>query len=162
MISFWNKVDIRGKDDCWDWKAALKKTGYGLFKIEGKMYTAHRLAWELTNGPIPEGMLILHKCDNRKCCNIEHLYCGTYQDNKRDQAERNPIPSEVLGSGSTKLLAGEIWLIRRLKVPLPNRGNKRCYKFSASFVSKMFKVTTPTILSIWSSSNHLCKEGYYV
>jgi len=50
---FWKKVDVRGPDECWEWKQGKHKWGYGQFRYIGKMYRAHRFAWELTNGPIP-------------------------------------------------------------------------------------------------------------
>jgi hypothetical protein len=60
--------------------------GYGLLKKEGtrKMVKAHRVAWELDNGPVPEGLFVLHRCDTRCCINTDHLFLGTLSDNMRD------------------------------------------------------------------------------
>ncbi len=78
---FWEKVDK--SDGCWEWNAGLT-TGYGGFKLNGKRVLAHRMSWLITNGSIPSGMNVLHKCGNRKCVNPEHLYIGTQVDNVAD------------------------------------------------------------------------------
>lgn len=86
---FWSKVDILSKDECWEWQAGINRDGYGNFYC-GTTVSASRTAWEITNGPIPEGKLCLHKCDNRKCVNPNHLYIGNYSDNNSDRERRNP------------------------------------------------------------------------
>ena len=85
--SFWAKMDIRGPDDCWNWTACKTTTGYGMLghRGDGKhRWRAHRMAYFLTHGKIPKGMCVLHRCDNRLCCNPKHLWLGTYKDNARD------------------------------------------------------------------------------
>ena len=91
---FWSKVDIKSKDECWEWMAGLFSNGYGQFRVGKNKSRAHRISYELSNGPIPEGMLICHKCDNKKCVNPDHLFCGTVTDNNRDSVEkgrRDPV-----------------------------------------------------------------------
>lgn len=69
---------------CWNWIGMKYWTGYGVFYIERKGYAAHRIAYEMYIGPIPKGLLVLHKCDNRACCNPEHLWLGKHKDNTND------------------------------------------------------------------------------
>lgn len=82
---FWSHVDIGSPDECWEWQAYRDHRGYGTFGFAaGDTRWAHRVAWELTNGPIPDGMLACHRCDNPPCCNPGHLFLGSYADNNSD------------------------------------------------------------------------------
>lgn len=85
MERFWNKVDKTS--DCWNWIAALNKGGYGIFKA-CKNSLAHRVSWVLHFGEIPNQMKVLHKCDNRKCVNPDHLFLGTQIDNINDMVSK--------------------------------------------------------------------------
>lgn len=76
---------------CWEWNKYLNSDGYAHFKWRGKTIAAHRCAWELTNGSIPKGMLVLHHCDVRHCINPEHLFLGTDADNMKDAAVKNRL-----------------------------------------------------------------------
>lgn len=69
---------------CWEWQRARKPFGYGILYENGKLIIAHRKAYELWVGLIPEGMCVLHKCDVPQCCNPKHLFLGTYKDNRID------------------------------------------------------------------------------
>jgi hypothetical protein len=70
---------------CWNWKGAADKDGYGTVKLRGRrVEKAHRLAFRLAKGDIPDGMMVCHECDNPSCCNPAHLFLGTAQDNKSD------------------------------------------------------------------------------
>lgn len=77
---------------CWMWKGAVyAKTGYGHFNTNKKDFTTHRFSWLIHKGDIPEGLLVLHICDVRACCNPEHLYIGNHKDNVRDAVERKRL-----------------------------------------------------------------------
>ena len=113
---FWEKVDRRGPDECWPWTAAANKKGYGLIgrgrRGQGNV-RSNRATWELTRGPIPDGMLVCHKCDNPSCCNPSHLFLGTPRDNHEDKVEKG---NQVRGVevGNAKLTREDVLEIRRL------------------------------------------------
>ena len=86
---FWEKVEQT--DTCWLWRAAIYPvSGYGAFSHKAHRATgAHRIAWVLTFGAIPEGMQVLHHCDNRPCVRPSHLFLGTQMDNIHDMIHKN-------------------------------------------------------------------------
>lgn len=83
---FWSK--IRKSDGCWEWTASTYTTGYGVFCPNQNKVPAHRYMWELINGPIPDGLWVLHDCDNRLCVRPDHLHLGTRRDNIDEAVER--------------------------------------------------------------------------
>lgn len=92
---FWPKVKVSGPDDCWEWQANLIKGGYGRISRGPKgEYLAHRVSWILRNGDIPDGLLVLHSCDNPKCVNPKHLFLGTHQDNFDDMVSKGRWPGQ--------------------------------------------------------------------
>jgi hypothetical protein len=82
-------------NDCLEWHNAKMSNGYGQVRIgsrttkDSKVVLTHRLAYYLANGELNNGLMVLHKCDNRICCNPEHLYQGTAADNSKDMVARN-------------------------------------------------------------------------
>jgi len=88
LSRFWTRVIIRQPDDCWEWMEGKTWAGYGAVNTKQGQYKAHRLAWELSHGPIPDGIFVLHTCDNPACCNPHHLFLGTQTDNMADMNQK--------------------------------------------------------------------------
>jgi hypothetical protein len=87
---FWKKVDKRGNGDCWEWTASIQSKGYGCISVEGKIKLAHRVAYEIASDEeVPDGMMVLHRCDNRRCVNPSHLFLGSNQDNVDDMVKKD-------------------------------------------------------------------------
>lgn len=98
------KINKETESGCWEWTAYLDSKGYGAFRYEGKTRRAHRVSWMIYKGDIPKGngyhgTCVLHKCDNRRCVNPEHLFLGSNQDNMLDMVSK--------GRGITPNFSGE-------------------------------------------------------
>jgi len=108
---FWSKVDIRGPDECWQWLGNKSEKGYGLIRFTRGNIRAHREAWELINGPIPQGLFICHHCDNPGCINPTHLFLATPADNMADKVRKD---RQVKGEShsESKLINGQVISIR--------------------------------------------------
>jgi hypothetical protein len=90
IACFWEKVRRGSSEECWEWTANRKDTGYGRFMIRRKRdgayrsFLAHRIVFYLANGPFNESLSVMHNCDNPACCNPAHLSLGTHLENMRD------------------------------------------------------------------------------
>ncbi len=108
---FWNKVSKL--DSCWLWTSGKDADGYGKIRVNGKYVKAHRVAYELANGPIPSGLCVLHNCDNPSCVNPAHLYAGTMAQNMADKVRRGRQPrGNDYGPKHTKLTETDVRDIR--------------------------------------------------
>lgn len=107
---FWEKVNKT--EGCWLWTAAKKQKNYGMIGVlPSRNRLAHRVSWELHNGPIPQGMKVLHKCDNPPCVRPEHLFLGTHQDNMRDMVSKHR--GSTCGGNRRKLSESQVQEIRK-------------------------------------------------
>lgn len=112
---FWEKVNKSG--ECWEWTAAVDDSGYGRLIIDRKVHRAHRLSWQFEHGPIPDGLHVLHRCDNPACVNPEHLFLGTHQENMVDKTRKGRAITRGLPGEDhpqSKLTESDIRTIRRL------------------------------------------------
>jgi len=119
-VPFWDRVQRLGDSECWPWTASVLHDGYGHAWFERRGQPAHRVAWKLLRGPIPDGLFVLHRCDNPPCCNPDHLFLGTKGDNNRDRAakgrSRSRRGSQVANS---KLTEADVLRIRDLLGRVP-------------------------------------------
>jgi hypothetical protein len=132
---YWSFVERKGPDECWPWLRGLDHGGYGRMKDkESNEEKSHRIAWTLTNGTVPDGLVVRHSCDNPPCCNPAHLLIGTSAENTADRDERD---RQVKGSGSpqAKLTEESVRIIRRM----------RTYKVPYTKISAMFGVSTAAV-----------------
>lgn len=85
---FWGKVDRTGR--CWNWTASLDDKGYGMFKLDGRMWKAPRVSWLFHNAD-PGKLMVCHRCDNPRCVHPDHLFVGTQSDNMTDCAAKGRL-----------------------------------------------------------------------
>lgn len=129
---FWNKVDIRGESDCWEWKGFKLPSGYGRKMYQSEEKYAHRVAYIITFGEIPQGFCVCHKCDNPSCCNPNHLFLGTAADNARDRSEKGRTAPGKLNQEQADQI----------------REMYKSGKYTQSAIAKMYSVTFQTIFNI--------------
>ncbi|MDH3711839.1 MAG: HNH endonuclease [Cyclobacteriaceae bacterium] len=151
VMAFWSKVDIKTKPrDCWNWRGAKKLKGYGNVRINKRVYSAHRVAYELTTGrllpggKIPKGFLVCHLCDNPSCCNPNHLVLGTIKSNSADMLIKNrqkkpETAARGIHNGMSKLTDNDVTEIRR------SYANGEYYQYE---LAGLYGVSQPTIGAI--------------
>jgi hypothetical protein len=110
---FEERTSVNKETGCIEWTRHTNVNGYGTLKYKRKQRMAHRFMWEYKYGAIPEGKIICHKCDNRKCINPEHLFLGTTQDNVDDKMKKGRfVASSGEKNGYSKLTKEQIIAIR--------------------------------------------------
>lgn len=144
---FWAKVAKRGDDECWPWLAAVRRTdeGYGAFWLDRRHQPASKVAWILTFGAVPNGLVVCHRCDNPRCCNPHHLFVGTPLQNNDDKvAKRRHVFGERVGTALLTEIA-----VKQIKQLRPKGRAPSGYRAD---IARQFGVTRGTITDIWSRS----------
>jgi len=134
---FVSKYRVNPVTECWEWTASRNHKGYGFFWTGARVGVAHRVSYELHRGEIPDGLLVMHKCDNRRCVNPEHLLVGSYADNALDAHAKG---RGVIGTthGMSKLSPDGVREIRRM----------RASRVQLHDIAKRFGVTKSCIWSV--------------
>lgn len=136
---FWGRLASRGKTGCMEWTGGTNPRGYGRLRYHGKVWQAHRLAYTLTKGEIPDGMYVCHTCDNPSCCNPEHLFLGDQHANMADMKAKGRMwDRRGSSNGSSKLTPTKVRNIRKL----------RAMGVSRKEIAAKYGVTYPTIVNI--------------
>jgi hypothetical protein len=132
---FWLYVDKRGEEDCWLWTGAYGRNGYGRTGQKGNPdLRAHRVSFELTKGSIPEGLVVMHSCDNRGCVNPAHLSVGTRAENMHDMiAKGRAVHQQGAENPRSKLTEKDVLEIRATDI----KNFAEC--------ARRYGVTAPTI-----------------
>lgn len=134
---FYSKVILPNDDGCMIWSAGKDSWGYGHLNINKSMAKAHRLSYELHYGEIPNGLLVLHKCDNPPCVAPEHLFLGTTLDNTKDCISKGRFTKPRIGENNpvSKL---NVEAIRDIRKRLSNGETQQS-------IAKFYKISHATI-----------------
>lgn len=137
------KYEVEGTTGCWIWMAAKKPSGYGNFmmcKVNGRgtFVNAHKASWLLHKGPIPDGLCVLHHCDNPQCVNPAHLFLGTKKDNSQDMLAK--------GRGGPVATGGEAHPVSKLtSVKVRQMREARARGALLAELATQFGVGEPTV-----------------
>lgn len=110
--ALFSNVERGEEDECWIWQGTQRGNGYGCVGYKNLLLDAHRLSYEIHKGPIPDGLLVCHECDNRLCINPNHLFLGNYGDNYED-AKSKDRHTRGERNGNSKLRDSDVVEIRQ-------------------------------------------------
>jgi len=139
MERFWSKVALASPAVCWEWQRSTDDCGYGLFRLERKLWRAHILSLTWDMGPPPPGKpLALHTCDNPPCVNPEHLYWGSAKKNAQDRADRDRhVALTGEAHRGSKLTEADVLAIRYVGRSVPLEDLARKFGVSTSAISRI-------------------------
>lgn len=142
LVRFWGRVD-KGPG-CWLWTGFALYQGYGVLRFRGKKARAHRVAWMLTNGDIPEGMFVCHRCDTPACVRPDHLFLGTREENVADMVAkgRQFLGRRKHATPNAKVNADDVVRIRSLPAPVDVRGVALQYGVRVVTIRRILKRAT--------------------
>lgn len=154
-VRFWRYVAAGNADECWEWKGTTSN-GYGRILKGGRgsgAIAAHRVSWELHRGPVASGLVVCHRCDNRRCVNPDHLFVGTQSENILDCVAKGRHPRTARPEctargerhGSAKLTEAQVQEIRHT---IANQGDA-----ARKELAKKFGVHISTINSAASGKS---------
>lgn len=127
---FWSKVRVPdNRIDCWEWNSTRNERGYGRFNLGEQKVSAHRFAYELVHGPIPDALHVRHLCHNPSCCNPRHLAVGTPKENAQDSIEAGRFSRGSI-NGNAKVDEDAVVYIRQNPDKL--KGRELAAKFNIS------------------------------
>ena len=122
---------------CLEFQGALNSSGYGNMRVGDKVVGAHRVAYTVYKGEIPHDMHVLHKCNNPKCCNPDHLFLGTHEDNMQHKASSNRVNSIGSMNGNAALNEVKVRQIRELCKTTPDLVVASIYKVHVKTIGKI-------------------------
>jgi len=134
LVRFLDKVTKT--DGCWNWTGSLHSNGYGHLFVDGRLVYAHRFSYAQYVGPIPDGLNVLHTCDNPACVKPSHLYAGSQKQNGLDASARARMPRGI-GHHAVKLTPIAVREIRALAGSIPQTA-----------IAKRFGVCQQTVCDI--------------
>ena len=155
LQKFYNKLpDILNENSCWEWEGMIDSYGYGSFSYKGKTFKSHRLMYEIHYSEALNDLHCLHKCDNRKCVNPNHLFSGTNLDNVKDKVEKERSYTgnqKGENNGASKLTDKQVVEIRNLY---------KSGKYTTFKLGDMYNVHRSTISYIINNKTytHLLEE----
>lgn len=134
-----SSYEVNQENECWEWSLSIRSDGYGNAWWNGKHYFAHRLSFLSHVGNLEQDICVLHRCDNRKCINPEHLFLGSYLDNNRDRKNkgRNAVTHGERNPFSKLKEYQVIDILRRLKCGEKGRCIASLYNVSEHTISKI-------------------------
>lgn len=152
---FWQYVDLRDDAECWPWTGCTTSNGYGRASRDGGANVlAHRFAYELVLGPIPEGLCILHACDTPACVNPAHLSVGTHQENILDCVLKGRS-ARGEKNGRAKLTVADVRAIQgELRNDRPHRLISEAFGISTKTVSRISRALTWTHVLAPNTTTH--------